>query len=445
MKYLLLIKTLFFFLIFIVYTSQASVVKGRITDANDNPLAFANLIVKNTTIGTTSNEDGYYALELAPGKYELVFQYIGFQKKIVPIDLEDGDLIVDVILQSESLLLKEVVIEASDDDPAYAIIRQAQKKRRYYLREEIKSFKCKAYIKGLQKLDKKPKNILGVKVDIDTGIVYFSESFSELSYEQPNKFKEKMISSKVSGDNQGFSFNQATDSWLNLYENVSGEEINGRGLVSPIASNAMAYYRYRLEGAFYDGDLIINKIRLIPRRKNAPAYAGFIYIIEDSWRIHSTNLYLKKGTLEFVDSAAIRQVYAPIPEKDVWLPVSQNLNFAFKAFGFKGHGYFAFIYSNYEVEPAFTPKYFNNEVIAIASDANKKDSIYWNKIRPIPLTTEEVTDYREKDSIRVIKESPVYQDSVDAVKIRFPLVKSSGLDIHSIKPLKRSDFLFLQF
>ncbi|MDX2304167.1 MAG: DUF5686 and carboxypeptidase regulatory-like domain-containing protein [Microscillaceae bacterium] len=412
------LKTAFLAILFVLTSlfTQAAIIKGRITDTHGNALAFANLIVKNTTIGTTSNEDGYYSLDLAPGKYELIFQYIGFRKKSVEVDLSYEDILIDVVLESESFLLKEIVIEGSDYDPAYAIIRKAQEKRRYYLREEIKSYRCKAYIKGLQKLTKKPRSLVGVKIDLDTGIVYFSESISELSFENPDKYKEKMISSKVSGNNQAFSFNQATDTWVNLYENVNGEELNGRGLVSPIAANALAYYRYRLEGAYQEGNSIINKIRIIPRRKNAPAYSGFIYIIEDSWRIHSADLYLTKGTLEFVDSAAIQQVYAPVPEKGLWLPVSQKVSFDFKAFGFEGNGYFIFVYSNYEVEPMLQPKYFDNEVIAVEPEANKRDTSYWNKIRPVPLTFEEMKDYREKDSIRIIKESPVYRDSVDAVR-----------------------------
>ena len=51
--------------------------------------------------------------------------------------------------------------------------------------------------------------------------------------------------------------------------------------------------------------------------------------------------------------------------------------------------------------------------------ANKKDSLYWNTVRPIQLTEEETRDYVEKDSLAIIKENPAYKDSVDRIFNRF--------------------------
>ncbi len=393
-------------------SAQQATVKGRVTDAQGDALSYAAIYVEGTNIGTTTNEEGDYATKLSNGTYTLVFQYVGFKTQSQTITIEGENILLDVVLSTEAMLLKEIIVERSDQDPAYAIIRQAQAKRKYYLNEEIKSYQCKVYIKGLNRLSSKPKSFMGVRIDLDTGIVYLSESLSELSYQQPNQYKERMIASKVSGDPRGFSFNQATNAWLNLYENISAQELTERGLVSPIAANAMAYYRYRLEGAFYQQGELVNKIRVIPRRRLAPAYSGFIYITEGTWRIHSTDLYLQKGVVEFVDSITVKQVYAPVQD-DIWLPLSQKFYFSADGFGFKGNGYFAFVYSDYIVEPAFDKKHFNKEVITVEKESNKKDSIFWEQIRPVPLTLEENLDYQRKDSIRIMKESPVYKDSLD--------------------------------
>jgi hypothetical protein len=393
--------------------AQSYKVRGRLTDANGNALQFANIALKNSNQGTTTNEEGDYVLKLNSGKYELVFQYVGFKSKTMEVTIEKEDLIVDVSLESENLLLKEINVFASDQDPAYGIIRQAQAKRKYYLREEVKTYKCRAYSKGLQRLTKKPKSIFGTNIVIDTGIVYFSESLSELAYQQPESYKEKMISSRVSGNNRGFSFNSASDAWINLYKNITGEDNTERGVVSPIAANAMAYYRYRLEGSFVDNGKTIFKIRLIPRRRNAPAYSGFIYIMDETWRVHSAELYMRKDVVEFIDSATAQLIYAPIQGTEVWLPRSQKITFNFKAFGFEGGGYAAFVYSNYEVEPNLPKKFFDAEVFSVEKDANKRDSLYWKEIRPMPLTVEEIRDYRVKDSLQVIKESKPYKDSLD--------------------------------
>lgn len=406
--------TFYFILSLLAFPVFGALIKGQVSDSSGEPLAFATLYVKGTSIGTTTNEKGDYLLQLSPGQYELVFQYVGYKAKLITVQLKEEELKLDVRLESESLVLKEIVIRANEDDYAYQIIRSAQEKRKYYLREEINAYQCNVYMKGLQRLKEKPKSFMGVRINADTGVVYFSESFSELSFRQPGQYKEKMISSKVSGNNRGFSFNSAIGSWINLYENISGDENSERGVVSPIAANALAYYRYRWLGTISQGNLVIHKIKLIPRRENAPAYSGFIYIIDGDWRIHSTELYINKGRIEFIDSAAVQQVYAPDPQSQAWLPLSQKVTFDFKAFGFKGGGYFVNIYSKYQVSPAFDLKHFSKETLKVEKDANQRDSTYWKTLRPIPLTVEEIKDYRTKDSLLVIKESKSYKDSVDS-------------------------------
>jgi hypothetical protein len=58
-----------------------------------------------------------------------------------------------------------------------------------------------------------------------------------------------MISSKIAGDDKGFSFNKASDLMVNFYENILFEDkLCVRGFVSPVADNALSYYDYKLLG-----------------------------------------------------------------------------------------------------------------------------------------------------------------------------------------------------
>ena len=65
---------------------------------------------------------------------------------------------------------------------------------------------------------------------------------------------------------------------------------------------------------------------------------------------------------------------------------------------------------------------YGAEIIKIENDANKKDDLYWNTVRPIPLTQEEVQDYSKKDSIETVRESKKYLDSIDAKNNKFKIV-----------------------
>ncbi|MEM9339320.1 MAG: DUF5686 and carboxypeptidase regulatory-like domain-containing protein, partial [Bacteroidota bacterium] len=425
---------LIFFLLNQSLNAQTGV-KGTIKDQNGALLPFATVYVKGTTNGTTANSDARFFLKTPPGKLTIVAQHVGFTLVEKEVQVPQGAVLnLNFVLNEQKLHLETVVITADNENPAYRVIRGAIKKRKFY-KEEVKAFKNDAYIKGLFRLDKRPDKILGQKVTVDTGILYLSESVSKFSFEQPNKISERMISSKVSGEAQGFSFNQASDFNINLYEKNFDLDISEREFVSPISGQAFLFYDYKWLGVFEENGQTINKIKLLPKRKTDPVFDGIMYIVEDTWRIHTVDLLVTKDRgIEFADSLQIHQVLAPTAY-DIWLPISQRFSFQWGGFGFKGSGYFIGIYSNYEVEPNYTlykkeelfqetfqgdeekdlfeEKDFTKEVLVVEEGSNERDSTYWKTVRPVPLTAVEIKDYEVKDSIRLVKESVPYKDSVD--------------------------------
>jgi hypothetical protein len=420
--------TLFVFLS-LGFSAQTFILSGKVTDDKKEVLAFASVFVKGTTIGTNSNIDGFYTLKLAPGQYEIVFQYVGYKKVVKQITI-DSDQTVNAVLSSDSYELKEITVKAGED-PAYPIIRQAIKKRKFYL-QQVNSYSCRAYIKGLQRLKDIPKSfnkILKVAANgeqLDSsmlGVIYLSESESKYHFRRPNDEKEIMFSSKVSGDNKAFSFNQLSDMKFNFYENlVYIDGLSDRPFISPINEAAFLSYRYRLLGTITEEGRLINKIEVIPKRKTDPCFHGIIYIQDNTWRIHSVDMYLTKDAkIDFVDTLKIRQVHAPVKGDTIWMPIGMNFGFYFKFLGFKGDGYYNAVISDYDVNPTFPKKFFKNEVLKVEDEANKKDTVYWKDNRPIPLTKEEVTDYRKKDSLAKIKDSKPYKDSIDRRANRFKI------------------------
>jgi hypothetical protein len=99
-------------------------------------------------------------------------------------------------LKEETIKIKEFTVNSDAEDPAYAVIRNAIKKRKFY-KEQVEAFSCDVYIKGVQKLKKKPNKVMGLKVsmnaswDTASGIIYMSESVSKYNFKQPNKIKKK--------------------------------------------------------------------------------------------------------------------------------------------------------------------------------------------------------------------------------------------------------------
>ena len=414
-------------LLFLLITSLSvsAQLKGTITDVDNQPIPYVNIYIENSYKGTTSNENGDYELALSkPGTYTVVFQFLGYKTQTNYIDIKEFPYVIDITLLEENISLSEVVINANEN-PANRIIRAAIKNRKSQM-EKINSFSADFYSKGLIRIDSLPEKFMGREINVNigldstrSGIIYLSETISKIKYEKPDKLTEKVIASKVSGDSNGFSFNSALDVNYNFYNNTI--KINS-AIISPISDYAFKYYRYKLEGVFYDdrGNLI-NKIKVIPRRENDPVFKGSIYIVEDQWALFGLELQVNGSQIQLpiADSIFIKQNLTYDKNEDYWIIRSQSIGFKFGFLGFNGDGGFVANYSNYTLNPEFEKDEFSNEILAFESEANKKDSTYWNTLRPVPLTDEEFKDYIKKDSIQSLKESKTYLDSVDYKSNKF--------------------------
>lgn len=398
---------------------------GKVSGENGEALPFATVYVRNTTNGTTANANGEYRLPLEPGEYEVVYQYLGYKQRIEKINMKGAALRRNVTLDAADLQIKEVVITA--EDPAYRIMREAIAKRKYH-RDMIDQYACDVYVKGFYKMLDTPKKIFGEEIgnmggildSAGSGVIYLSESVSKLYVQKdPYKSKEEMISSKVSGNTNGFSLNRANLVEFTLYEEHTNID---RDILSPLADNAFTYYDFKLKGEFTDenGNLVY-KIALNPKRADDPVWDGFVYIVDSWWNVYGTDVFLTGPNIKqpILDTLRFHQEYTLAEKPDKWALLSQATDFRFGIFGFDIGGFFNSVMSNYNIAPRFEADFFTRETFRINDDANKRDTAYWTQVRPIPLTEEEVKDYVKKDSLEVIWESKAFQDSMDRKDNRF--------------------------
>ena len=85
---------------------EARTITGTVTDQTGETIISASVVVKGTTIGTVTDFDGNYTIEVPDGAEELVFSYIGMQTQEVRI-LDD---VMNVVLSENSEVLDEVVV-----------------------------------------------------------------------------------------------------------------------------------------------------------------------------------------------------------------------------------------------------------------------------------------------------------------------------------------------
>ncbi|MBX3239947.1 MAG: carboxypeptidase-like regulatory domain-containing protein [Chitinophagaceae bacterium] len=421
-------------------------VTGVIKDIDGYILPYSSVVVKGSTTGVTANSDGIYYLNLPSGTYTLQCMHVGYATVEKEITVERNDIVVNFVLKRQQLTLKEVVISRGED-PAYEIIRQAIKKRKDY-KNPVAAFSCEVYTKGQLTLRDYPQMIFGQRVDFGDGdsskstMLYLSETIATYSFQRPDKEKAVVTSTRVSGQGDGFGF--SNPKYIDFYNNNVSivEALNPRGFISPIADNALNFYRYRYMGSFTEDGRLINRIMVIPKRSYEPVFQGYINIIEDEWRIQSVDLLLTKASqMELADSVKIEQLYMPV-SRDVWMIQSQVLYPTVKVFGFDAGGSFVSVYSKYNLQPGFDKRHFDNVVIRYNEGSNKMPRQYWDTVRPVPLLSEEILDYIQKDSLETVRRDPKYLDSLDRRRNRVTVPGLLAFGQTFVRQSRRSSFSY---
>lgn len=82
-------------------------VSGRITDEKGSPVPNVSVVVKGLTVGTTTNEDGFFKLMVPDGKNTLVISYVGFKTVEYPLGSSNT---VSIVMRQETGTLSDVVV-----------------------------------------------------------------------------------------------------------------------------------------------------------------------------------------------------------------------------------------------------------------------------------------------------------------------------------------------
>jgi hypothetical protein len=297
-------------------TSYSQGLKGRLTDAKNNPVPFAAVYDETTYAGTTSNADGYYDLKLEPGNHSMVFKAMGYYLVRKQITASNQWITLNILLNEQVVALKEVIITPGKEDPAYAIMRKTIGLAPYHL-NQVKEYKADVYLRGTAHIIKIPKfiakhtSVNGKTNSLKSGDVFLEESINQVQFHAPDKYEQKVISfqSTFPGDNKSVNPMQIINS--SLYQ----PEIED--IISPLASNAFSFYTYRYEGFFEEGEHVIFKIKVTPKRNSQQLMKGYIYIVDKLWCLHSADVSVQMffGTLNY------KTIFSPI-KGNAWLPIS---------------------------------------------------------------------------------------------------------------------------
>jgi len=163
MKFNLKFLFITLFICTISVAQNKGTISGVLTDkeANNQPLPFANVLVKGTNTSANTDIDGKYSLNVNPGNYIIIFSFVGYESVEQPVTVKANETItVNKVLSSGSYTLKDVVVKSS------AVNRQ---KESALLLEQKNAVDIKQSI-GAQELSKKGVSDVANAVVKTTGI-----------------------------------------------------------------------------------------------------------------------------------------------------------------------------------------------------------------------------------------------------------------------------------
>ncbi len=477
MRLLLYITSFTFILLLSPILGLSQGLGGFVLNQKGEALPYVSISAQPANIGANSNVDGSFFLNLPAGDYVLNFSSIDYKPYTIKVKILSSKVDLKIVLEEQNYQLNEVKIKSGGLDPAVYIMRKAIGAAPYYRRQILK-YTAKVYIKGTGSIDYVPKLMKGMveeSTEMKVGKTYLTESINEVSFLQPNTYKEKVVSMQST-----MPFKDGPEPMRLVRGSIYNTDYTG--IISPLSPQAFSVYNFHLEGSFYENGREVNKIRIEPKRKGADVYTGYLFVVEKLWCLQSCVLNNVSNGV----NSTVKISFQQLPSQAlVWVPVTYDLSFNGNFLGIKGGFRYLGSVSNYvvtlnpnvshdwirvatkesfqsakEIQVVDLPKSknqlkiedlmakenlgkmemlqlasrlkresekamlsnqltYDSTSISIDSLAFKKDSAYWAAARPVPLMASEKVSLMIKDSLILTQKDTLQKKASSANRFNF--------------------------
>jgi hypothetical protein len=404
-------------------------VSGEIKDASGEPVAFANVILKNSYEGTISNEDGRFYLESDETYSAIVVSFVGYVTQEVALTQRSTYKMV-IVLEEEASSLDEVVIysgkQSKKNNPAIDILRKIWENRR---ENGVKKFKQYSYDKyeklefDLNTIDSaliKSKVFKGMEFIFNqtdtsniTGNTYLpifiNEAFSKVYGDNLIKEEKEVLEGNK---NSGFDNNNVLIAYLkdlyseyDVYENYL--KFFDKAFTSPLSRTGIDVYNYvLLDSAFRDNKWCYN-IVYYPRRKNELTFKGDFWVNDSTWAIKEINLQASKSAnLNWVREVYIEQEFDVLNDSIFLITRDYFMSdFSFrKKEEAKGiYGKRTTLYKDYVFDIPRDRKFYSEQVDPYQFEIYNRPDDYWETRRMEQLSKDEKGVYKMLDTLKTVR------------------------------------------
>lgn len=290
----------------------------------------------------------------------------------------------DAAMRSADSIMQQVIFFA----PMYA--------------KAVESYKASLYIKGYVDIRKKNHILRFVPsmFRLRKGVrEYMVESYSDLHFTAPNLYDQK-VKASVGTVREFWSMDERLPEYF--YVNVYAPTLFYDKFISPLAPDAKKYYAYRIDSVMQSkGGELQYRIRFIPKSKSFQLVGGYLVVSNDVWSVREIRFAGRSSLVRFNNLVRMGEVGAA----DEFLPVSCHLDGRFRFLGNVIDGDYTAVLDYGEIIPHqfdLPPRqgkeqYDLTDYYTLRCDTNayRRDTAYFNSIRPLPLTEHEQGLYRD--------------------------------------------------
>jgi len=415
----------------IVSFSQ-TIITGKIYDAQTRePMPFVNLLLRNTTVGTSSDFEGAYKIITNASSDSVLISYIGYKPMAKAIKKNQTQTI-DIFLEPEAATLNEVTIHPGEN-PAWKILRKVMEHKEQNDPSYINAYQYEVYTKlefDLNNISKKAENRKLLKPvnfifkNIDSSNVkekpylpvFISEAVSDYYYRNNPKFKKEFIKATQFSGLKNQSVGQFTgDMYQNvdIYKNtflIFGQEFN-----SPIANTWNLFYKYYLIDSVSLNGHWCYQIQFKPKYKQEFAFSGNMWIADTSYALVRLEMTMPKDVnINFVQAFSVIEEYTQVDNK-YWMQSKNKLTIDF-ALGKKGTGFYGrktTLYNHFILNKPKEDKFYDiTNNLEVSDSAEDRSTKYWDSIRQEPLSKGEKNIYKMVDTVQSL---PIYKHAYNGV------------------------------
>ncbi len=423
------------FLLFLCFSlsavAQSTRVRGRVTDSEGNPLEFASVVFKGTTVGMMTDEEGLFSLETREAVDTLQVMMMGFVTEERAVK-RSAYTEFTFRLKTADFAIDQVVVTPGEN-PAFPILDRVIERKKRNNPDHFESYTTETYTKmelGLTNIKEEFKNkrmqrnfgFIFEYVDTSalTGRRYLPAMISETKADyyhalSPSIDREVIRANRVSGVEDSFSVAQFTGQMpgnVNFYHNFI--DIFNVRFASPLADGGRMFYNYFLIDSLDIEGRKSYKIRFHPKGLSTPVLDGEMHIDAESYALKNVTARLpRRSNINWIKHLVLENENEPVDSLH-WMRRRDRVQAEFtiamrdssKLNSFIGTREVSYSNTRVGVEIPREVLAMDNNVYVEAREETKEDA-YWDKVRPYALSERERNIYHMVDSIQ---QAPLYRN-----------------------------------